>query len=109
MRLAAALAAGVCMTLAGGASAEGAERRRRTPPSKDLKVGEMAPDFELVLLPGNSKEGDAEEKDAAATKTKPAADDAREKAPEKPSGPEKVRLSSFRGESPVVLVLSSYT
>ena len=108
MRLAAALAAGVCMTLAGGASAEGAERRRRTPPSKDLKVGEMAPDFELVLLP-DDEEGDAEKKDAAATKTKPGADDAREKAPERPAGPEKVRLSSFRGKSPVVLVLSSYT
>ena len=109
MRLATALAATVCVTLAGIVSAEGADRRGRRPRGKELKVGDMAPDFELVLLPGDVKEGDAEKKDASAAKTKPGAADAREKTPEKPAGPAKVRLSSFRGESPVVLILSSYT
>ena len=104
----AVLAMGVCAALACMAPAEGAGRRPRRPTGKELKAGDMAPDFELVLLP-DDEEGDAEKKDAAATKTKPGADDAREKAPERPAGPEKVRLSSFRGKSPVVLILSSYT
>ena len=70
----------------------------------------MAPDFELVLLPddapgGGAKE-DADSKGAAATKTKAGAAGGRREAPAKP---EKVRLSSFRGESPVVLMFSSYT
>jgi hypothetical protein len=71
----------------------------------------MAPDFELVLLPEDAPDGDAKKdadlrKDAAGPRTKPRTGGARKDAPAKP---EKVRLSSFRGKAPVVLILSSYT
>ena len=48
-----------------------------------LKVGQMAPDFELYTL-----------EHALATRSKPA---------------DKVRLSSFRGKRPVYLIFASYT
>ena len=62
--------------------------RRGTP----LRVGQVAPDFELELL-ADSKPATAK----AAAKRKPAAENG------------KVRLSSFRDKKPVVLFFGSYT
>ncbi len=101
MRFAYQLGVAGCAALMAAGLAEGADRRRR-PQGKELKPGDMAPDFELVLLPEDAKEADA--KDAALKKDAPAA-----KVRKAPAGPEKVKLSSFRGKSPIVLILSSYT
>ncbi|MHC5057800.1 MAG: hypothetical protein ACYTKD_24275 [Planctomycetota bacterium] len=101
----AVLATGVCAALACAAPAEGRGRRSGRPQGKELKVGDMAPDFELVLLPEDAPDGDSK-KDAAAPRKKSGSAGARKDAPAKP---EKVRLSSFRGKDPVVLILSSYT
>lgn len=107
------LAVGVCAMLAGIATAEGANRRRRGSRGKEPKVGEMAPDFELVLLPDNAKKADAKKtdakKDAPAPESKKAKPPAKEEKNKTPAKRETIKLSSFRGESPVVLVFSSYT
>ena len=99
------LAAGVCAMLLGISTAEGADRRRRRSRGKEPKVGEMAPDFELTLLPGDAKSADAKKAGSASKATPPAS---KEKS-KTPAKLEKVKLSSFRGKSSVVLVFSSYT
>jgi peroxiredoxin len=104
MRLANVLVVTGCAAILCAAAAEGADRRRRSrhPQGKELKPGDMAPDFELVRLAEDSEGTDA--KDAALKKDAPAA-----KTRKAPAAPEKVKLASFRGKSPVVLILSSYT
>ena len=59
----------------------------------ELREGEIAPDFELVPL----EPGPAEDEAASKPRTPG------------PPGPGTVRLSSFRGERPVVLIFTSYT
>lgn len=85
----------LCLTLclgallvAGTAHARGSRWADTSP-----KVGAAAPDFELSRL-----------KDLLAEKT-PAAKTAAAKGKK----PEKVKLSSFRGKKPVVLIFGSYT
>jgi hypothetical protein len=102
------LAVGVCAMLASLATAEGAGRRRRGPRGKEPKVGEMAPDFELILLADDAKKADAK-KDTRAPESKEAQPSAKTKKSDTPAKPEKVKLSSFRTKRPVVLVFSSYT
>ncbi len=85
---------GVGVLLAAGTGRAG-ERRRRRPRRVDNspKVGALAPDFELDRLEDVLDDKQATEKTAG-------------KAPKKP---QKVKLSSFRGKQPVVLIFGSYT
>lgn len=80
--------------LAGEGTARAGSRRKRRPDNSP-KVGDTAPDFDLVRL------------DAFLAKTKgktPAQIDAL-----KWEAKDRIKLSSFRGKRPVVLVLTSYT
>jgi hypothetical protein len=64
---------------------------RRQPSPNTVRVGQPAPDFDLVRLDSVKTEGD--------NNTRP--------APRKNG--DRVKLSSFRGKKPVVLIFSSYT
>ena len=61
-----------------------------------LKIGQMAPDFELYTLPNAIK---MLRKTATKATSKPTTQPAEGK----------VRLSSFRGKRPVYLIFASYT
>ena len=65
---------------------------RRAPSPNTVRVGQLAPDFDLVHMECIKTEGD---KGNAATPKK--------------NGGDRVKLSSFRGKKPVVLIFSSYT
>ena len=74
-------------------------RARNRPNRNPLKVGQMAPDFELVLVGAS----------LAKTTTQPASRPASRPTTAPAVVPVKVKLSSFRGKLPVVLIFSSYT
>jgi hypothetical protein len=74
-----------------GAACAGEGGGGKMPPDQSPEIGALAPDFELVRLDSFLK---------VTAEAKPG---------EKARDPEKVKLSSFRGKRPVVLVLSSYT
>lgn len=88
---------GVGVLLAAGTGRAG-ERRRRRPRRVDNspKVGALAPDFELDRLE-DVLDKKKDKKDAEKT------------AGKAPPKPQKVKLSSFRGKQPVVLIFGSYT
>jgi hypothetical protein len=109
MRLATVLVAAGLAALACLAGAEGADRRARRPMGKEIKPGDMAPDFELVLLADDVETAEAAKDGPAAPKAESAHDGAARRRGEEARGPERVRLSSFRGKSPVLLMFSSYT
>lgn len=92
----AALAAVLVVSLASSRSdaAERGRGRRRRPAPKEPKVGDAAPDFTLAKL---------DTTDDAKSGSKP---EPKTRGKDKK---ETVRLSSFKGKRPVVLVLSSYT
>lgn len=71
--------------------------RNRSP----LKVGQMAPDFELALVPVNLPKATTQPATQPTSRptTRPTAE----------ARMPKVKLSSFRGKLPVVLIFSSYT
>jgi hypothetical protein len=80
-----------------------AAKSRKRPSRRDvaLKIGQMAPDFELYTLKHALKmQGKGEPK--AKTKTKI-------KTPTTQPADGKIRLSSFRGKKPVYLIFASYT
>ena len=76
------LALGVLVFLALAGDDAGARRRGQRRQDNSPKIGDKAPDFDLLTL---------------------------ESLLGKSKAPKKVRLSSFRGKKPVVFVLSSYT
>ena len=93
--------AALCL-VAIGADRRPAKARRKRPPRKDvaLKIGQMAPDFELYTL------------EHALTMQKKTAAGAKPSATSQPAtqpAEGKVRLSSFRGKRPVYLIFASYT
>ena len=65
-----------------------------------LKVGDKAPDFELVQLDRSGKKKGVKSKKDGDSGSKSKGDSKKEK---------KVKLSSFRGKKPVVLFFGSYT
>jgi hypothetical protein len=65
---------------------------RRQPSPNTVRVGQPAPDFDLVRLDSVKTEGD---KNTGLASRK--------------NGGDRVKLSSFRGKKPVVLIFSSYT
>jgi hypothetical protein len=74
---------------AGDQTRRGADQRR--PSQNTLTVGQMAPDFDLPKLESvapNSERGNAKRSE---------------------KGADRIKLSSFRGKKPVVLIFSSYT
>ncbi|MBI3096905.1 MAG: hypothetical protein HYY93_01465 [Planctomycetes bacterium] len=83
MNLKTCLTAAIAIALLGAASSTAQQGKRDRPQEGALKVGDSAPDFELKQLP---------------------APDAR-----KTDEPVKVKLSSFQGKKPVVLIFGSYT
>ena len=90
--------------VAGGASKRSTNSRKKRPKRVDtmLKIGQMAPDFELYTLPNAIKmlrKAAAKPPAKAKTTSKPTTQPAEGK----------VRLSSFRGKRPVYLIFASYT
>ncbi|MDP6544155.1 MAG: hypothetical protein QGH60_09210 [Phycisphaerae bacterium] len=97
--------ASLCM-VAISATQRPTKARRKRPRRRDvaLKIGQMAPDFELYTL----KHALAMQKKTAA---KPAVG-VKSRATSQPTtqpAEGKVRLSSFRGKRPVYLIFASYT
>ena len=78
--------------------------RRRPVRGKEPKVGDRAPDFALVLLEDDKEEAGKADASADASSSKDTSE-----GKQKVEGPKKVRLSSFKGRKPVVLLFSSYT
>jgi hypothetical protein len=88
--------------VADGASKRSTNSRQKRPRRVDtmLKIGQMAPYFELYTLPG------------AITMLRKAAAKTKAKTTGKPTtqpAEAKVKLSSFRGKRPVYLIFASYT
>jgi hypothetical protein len=82
-------------------SAKGRKKQTRRVDTM-LKIGQMAPDFELYTLPNAIK----------MLRKAAAKPPAKAKATSKPTtqpAEGKVRLSSFRGKRPVYLIFASYT
>jgi hypothetical protein len=80
--------------------------RRRPVRGKEPEVGDKAPDFDLVLL-----EGEREKEEAGKVGAKAGGSSSKDtgEGKQKVEEPKKVRLSSFKGRKPVVLLFSSYT
>jgi hypothetical protein len=89
------------------------KRNKRDMKDKSPKIGDMAPDFELHLMKfPDEKDEKKDTADPKAEKPAPKAvekKDTPDKKDEKKKEPEKVKLSSFRGKKPVVLLFGSYT
>jgi hypothetical protein len=90
--------------VADGASKRSTNSRQKRPRRVDtmLKIGQMAPDFELYTLPGAItmlRKANAKPTAKAKTTGKPTTQPAEAK----------VKLSSFRGKRPVYLIFASYT
>ena len=89
-------AASLCL-VAGAADKRPTRRKKRSRrPDVSLKIGQMAPDFELYML-----------EQALAMKDKSAPKPTSRPTTQPADG--KVRLSSFRGKRPVYLIFASYT
>ncbi len=99
--LALGLIVGTAVHAAAGPRGRRSGRPKRADPSP--QVGAMAPDFELILLSAFETRSDASD----AKKEEKRADDTA--TAEQTGKPRTVRLSSFRGNRPVVLVFTSYT
>jgi len=69
-----------------------------------LKIGQMAPDFDLYTLKYARSHGDAI---AAKAKGRPTSRPASQPAGK--VAPGKIRLSSFRGKRPTYVIFASYT
>ena len=83
------------------------DAKRPEPP----KVGQLAPDFELELLPEPQKllPGEPASSAGRATPAGPISKGGKAEPDAKPKEPVRVRLSSFRGKRPVALIFGSYT
>lgn len=72
---------------------------RSRPADGALKVGQEAPDFDLVLLKDDDPKETKKKTSDASAKEKQKQDDA----------PARVKLSALRGSKPVLLIFGSYT
>lgn len=97
--------ASLCM-VAIGATQRPAKASRKRPQRRDvaLKIGQMAPDFELYTLEHALA---MQKKTAAKTSAKVKSPATSQPATQPAEG--KVGLSSFRGKRPVYLIFASYT
>lgn len=83
MNLGSCLTAAFALALLGGVALLAQQGKHERPQEGTLKVGDAAPDFELKRLPAEGEK--------------------------KADPPEQVKLSSFQGKRPVVLIFGSYT
>ena len=97
--------ASLCLVAIGAAQRRTRDRRKR-PQRRDvpLKIGQMAPDFELYTLEHALA---MQKKTVAKPSAKAKARATSQPATQPAEG--KVRLSSFRGKKPVYLIFASYT
>ncbi len=109
--------AGVLVLLVIAAFCTAAERRGKPRPRRKLgpKVGQMAPDFELIRLDAfvaearKKAEKEKEEKRVRKDSQPDSAARGNEKAKKEEAKLSRIKLSSFRGKRPVVLIFASYT
>ncbi|MBT3198838.1 MAG: hypothetical protein HN350_02885 [Phycisphaerales bacterium] len=88
--------ASICIVAPGAAKKAPARKKRPKRVDVALKIGQLAPDFELYTL-----------EHAVAMKAKPTAKPTSQPATQPAKG--KIKLSSFRGKQPVYLIFASYT
>ena len=92
----------------GGRGERGERGGRGRSRSVAPKVGDVAPDFELLVLPSEAP-AEGKEKPLGKDAKKKPAKGAKSKSDKAADEPEFVKLSSFKDKRPVALIFGSYT